>query len=160
MKRKFIIAAALFTLSTPTWAGDMPMNHTAMHQQMMTMKGSDSVNQKDSRISLKLPPMMRYNQLAMMREHLEAVDDIVAYLSEGKFDKASHIAHNKLGLTPEMQKMCSMYGNDKFRDLGLSFHHTADKLGDVLKTKNLKKSLTALHKTMDKCIACHATFRQ
>jgi len=160
MKHHLIIVASLLMLSTPALAADAPMDHTAMHQQMMGMQHGAMMPIEDSRISLKLPPAMRQNQLAMMREHLKAVDTIVMNIAEGKFDEASTIAHGKLGLTPAMKKMCSMYGNDQFRDLGLAFHNSADELGEVLKTKDTKRSLTALHKTMDKCLTCHATFRQ
>ncbi|MDQ6979333.1 MAG: cytochrome C [Mariprofundaceae bacterium] len=160
MKRKCIIAAGLFILATPALAADVSMDHTAMHQQMMDMQHGSAMPVEDSRISLKLPPAMRQNQLAMMREHLKAVDAIVMNIAEGKFDEASNIAHDKLGLTPKMKKMCAMYGNDQFKDLGFAFHDSADELGEVLKTKDIKRSLKALHKTMDKCISCHATFRQ
>jgi len=53
-----------------------------------------------------------------------------------------------------------MFGNDDFRTLGLSFHQRADELGDVLKTGDVNASLAALHKTMNNCVQCHATFRQ
>jgi len=165
--KKIILAGMLMVLSLPAGAEEMKshemMSGMKMHgMQMNGMKMGDSAmaGTEDSRTSLNLPAAMRGNQLAMMREHLKAVDDIVAYISEGKFDAASKTAHLKLGLTPEMKKMCNMFGNDNFRTMGLAFHKSADELGDVLKTGNVKRSLAALHRTMDKCVRCHATFRQ
>jgi len=129
------------------------MEHMMMHHHMM---GETT----DSRISLHLSPEMKQGQLANMRSHLEAVRNIVGLIATGDFDKASDIAHHKLGLTPEMKKMCNMFGNDDFKKLGLAFHQSADTLGDVLKTGDMQASLNALHTTMNSCVQCHATFRQ
>lgn len=115
---------------------------------------------KDERISLGLSPAMKQHQLANMRNHVEAVQSIIGLLSEGAFDKASHIAYSKLGLTKEMEKMCNNFENENFKNLGLAFHKSGDALGATLKTKDLNKSLGALHTTMSYCVQCHATFRQ
>jgi len=155
-----LMVSALMTL--PAMAGEMMHGHMTEHGMMsdMNMHQSGMSQKGDPRTSLNLPAPMRRNQLAMMREHLQAVNDIVALIAEGKFDAASDIAHSKLGLTPEMRKMCNMFANDDFRQIGLAFHQSADELGDVLKTGNMKRSLSALHNTMNSCVQCHATFRQ
>jgi len=155
-----LMIAAWTTL--PAMAGEMMHSHMMGHGMMsgMGMHKSGMSRAGDLRTSLNLPAPMRHKQLAMMREHLQAVNDIVALIAGGKFDAASQIAHNKLGLTPEMKKMCKMFANNDFRQMGLAFHQSADELGDVLKTKNLNKSLRALNTTMNSCVQCHATFRQ
>jgi len=159
MKQTIIIFGVLFTagIAVVAYAGNnaVPMQQMT-HHHMMHMNGA----QPDDRVSLNLPPQMKQHQLANMRSHLEAVQSIIGLLANGKFDEASGVAHNKLGLTPEMKKMCSMFDNDDFRKLGLAFHQSADELGDVLKKGNLQHSLSALHKTMNSCVQCHATFRQ
>jgi hypothetical protein len=130
--------------------GDMGhMDHQHMHHLML-----------DSRTSLNLSPELKQHQLANMRSHVEAVQAIVGLLSTGEFDKASQVAHSKLGLTEEMKKMCGMFGNEKFNQLGLAFHKSGDTLGEALQSKDLNKSLSALHDTMEYCVQCHATFRQ
>jgi hypothetical protein len=114
----------------------------------------------DSRISLNLSPEMKQHQLSNMRSHVKAVQSIVGLLSAGDFDQAAQVAHTQLGLTDEMKKMCSSFNNEKFNQLGLAFHKSGDDLGDVLQSKNMNKSLQALHDTMNYCVECHATFRQ
>jgi len=114
----------------------------------------------DTRISLGLSPQMKQHQLSNMRGHVEAIKTITGLMAENKFDEASQVAHTQLGLTPEMQSMCDMFGNENFRKLGYAFHKSGDDLGDVLKTKNINKSLRALNETMQYCVECHATFRQ
>ena len=114
----------------------------------------------DKRISLGLDPIMQQHQLSNMREHVKAIQSIVGLLSEGDFVKASQVAHSKLGLTEDMKQMCGMFNNKDFRNLGLDFHKSGDELGDVLQTKDLNKSLQALHRTMQYCVQCHETYRQ
>ncbi|MDQ6960240.1 MAG: cytochrome C [Mariprofundaceae bacterium] len=164
--KKTIITAALILLigiSLNAVAEDKgeSMRNMMMQQHKMPIMMRHHV-MNDNRISLDLPPGMRQRQLATMRSHLEAVQSIIGLLAEGEFDKSSTIAHRKLGLTPEMKKMCDMLGrrNKGFREMGLAFHKSADELGDVLKTKDLNKSLRALNTAMNSCVQCHATFRQ
>lgn len=114
----------------------------------------------DSRISLGLSERMKVHQLQNMRSHVEAVQMIIGLLSKESFDKAAEIAHTKLGLTDDMKRMCNMFKNEGFRTLGLEFHKSADNLAKVIKTRDLSKSLNALHKTMSYCVQCHATYRQ
>ena len=126
-----------------------PMMH---HNKMHSMT--------DERISLNFSPAMKQHQLANMRAHVDAVRSIVGLVSEGSFDEASRVAHAKLGLTEEMKKMCNNFKNERFRNLGLAFHKSGDALGDVLQTKDVIKSLSALQTTLGYCVQCHATFRQ
>jgi cytochrome c556 len=156
MKRMAILMLAALMPAFVQAAEEMPMHHAMMHGGTAD-KGAEP---GDQRISLGLPPAMRHNQLAMMRDHLKSVDEIIALIGEEKFDAAAKVAHERLGLTPEMQKMCSMFGNDRFRELGLNFHKSADHLGEVLKQHDTNASLDALHNTMQYCITCHQTFRQ
>ena len=129
-----------------------PMGDMTHHKMMHSMN--------DERTSLGLSPEMKLHQLSNMRSHMEAVEEIVGFMAEGDFEKASRTAHSRLGLTEEMEKMCNMIDNDSFRELGFAFHESGDALGDVLQTKNMKKSLHALQNTMGYCVKCHAAFRQ
>ena len=114
----------------------------------------------DTRIPLGLSEEMKQHQLSNMREHVEAIKSIVGLMAENKFADASKIAHTKLGLTPEMKMMCSMFNNEKFMELGFAFHKSGDDLGEALKTRKVNASLRALNKTMQYCVECHAAYRQ
>jgi cytochrome c556 len=133
-------------------------DETVSRGEMMHHDLKHSMN--DGRISLGLPPEMREHQLKNMRAHLVAVQAIVGLIGEQKFEEASQIARTKLGLTEEMQKMCNLFPDNDFRELGLAFHKSGDDLANVLKTKNMKESLRALHNTLGYCTQCHAAFRQ
>jgi hypothetical protein len=134
-----------------TFAADEAMNHEHHKHEMDMM---------DTRTSLDLSPQMKQHQLSNMRGHVEAIKSITGLMAENKFDEASQVAHTQLGLTAEMQSMCSMFGNKNFEKMGLAFHKSGDDLGDVLKTKDMNASLRALNKTMQHCVECHATYRQ
>ncbi len=114
----------------------------------------------DDRISLELNPMQKRHQLENMRSHLKAVQVITNLIANEDFDKASKLAYSELGSTTEMRLMCASFGNKNFENLGVAFHASADSLSTILKTKNQKKSLKALSKTLNYCVQCHATYRQ
>ena len=116
--------------------------------------------ENDTRISLNLQPKKAQHQLMNMRNHLAAVQSILNYLSKDDFEKASEVASSKLGLTEEMRVMCSSFGNEKFKNLGLEFHNNADKMSEVFKNKNKNESLEALSVTIKSCVTCHASFKQ
>lgn len=153
MKKILIAVSALIGIAglNVAFAADEKMQHHNHHHAMSVI---------DMRTSLGLSAEMKQHQLSNMREHLEAVRSIIGLMSENKFGDASKIAHGKLGLTPEMQKMCSMFGDEKFAELGFAFHKSGDDLGDALQTKDVDASLRALGKTMQYCVACHAAYRQ
>ncbi len=157
MKKAILTTSAIILMgfSIYAYAADHdPAKHgMTMHQQHMAAG-------LDERISLNLPPAMKQHQLSNMRSHVEALQSIIGLLAEEKFDEASDVAHNKLGATPAMQKMCNMFENEDFKQKGLAFHQSGDDLGDVLKTGNIKESLRALHTTMNYCVSCHASYRQ
>lgn len=156
MKRILMAVLALVwiaSLNAAFSAEEKPQLHDHQnHQHHMSMM--------DSRISLNASPEMKQHQLSNMREHLDAISSIIGMISEDKFEDASKIAHAKLGMNPQMQKMCSMFNNEKYMELGLAFHKSGDDLGVALHTKDAKASLRALNKTMQYCVTCHETYRQ
>jgi len=153
--KSLLLGSLLFVGMNPIVQG-----HAAEHamDSMQHQHRMSSVD--DGRVSLGLPPHMKQHQLSNMRSHLEAVTAIIGLIDAGKFEEASEIAHAKLGLTDEMKKMCNMFGNAEFTQLGLAFHQSGDALGDALLTKDVGQSLRALKNTMTYCTQCHATYRQ
>ncbi len=114
----------------------------------------------DDRFALGLNAMQKHHQLVNMRDHLQAVQDIVFLLSDDEYDQAAEVAKTKLGSSTEMKLMCASFGNKEFENLGLSFHQSADEMSEVFKTRNKQKSLESLAVTMNYCVQCHASFRQ
>ncbi len=114
----------------------------------------------DKRISLELNAMQKNHQKTIMRDHLDAVQNIVTLLASDKYTEASEMAYKRLGSTTEMKLMCSSFGDKNFENLGFEFHKSADKMSEVFKKKNKEQALKALSNTMNYCVQCHATYRQ
>ena len=130
--------------------------------------GADTMNNHkmdmtpdDERQSLGIKGTMQgVHQLSNMREHLAAVSEIMQLMNTGKYEEASTIASEKLGLTLEKNTMCGSFKNQSFEQMGVKFHQSADDFAQILKTRDQKKSMLAFEKVVNGCVLCHTTFRQ
>ncbi|MDD5159061.1 MAG: cytochrome c [Sulfuricurvum sp.] len=145
MKIKIIGAVLMvFTFNQSLLAMDMGMMQEDDNRQSLGIKGT----------------MQGTHQLSNMREHLIALSEIVQLMNTAKYDEASKIASEKLGLTLEKNTMCGSFNNKSFEEMGVRFHKSADDLAQTLKTKDQKKSMVALEKVLNGCVLCHSTFKQ
>lgn len=115
----------------------------------------------DARAPVPLTPMMAEHQKRNMREHLAAVQEIVAALAADDL-AAARAAARKIGFSDAMAQMCQHMGAGApgFTDMALAFHRTADTIGDAADRGDAKGALRALTDTLGKCVGCHAAFRQ
>lgn len=143
-----IIVLAMLTLS-------LSLSAETMHMHKMDMTPDD----ERQSLGIKGTPQ-GVHQLSNMREHLAAISEIVGLMNSRKYDEASTIATEKLGLTLEKNSMCGSFKNKAFEEMGVRFHKSADDLAQTLKTKDQKKSMVALEKVLNGCVLCHSTFKQ
>ncbi len=96
-----------------------------------------------------------------MREHLRAVQQIVAALSTDDFSAVERAA-KKIGYNEQMGQMCNMMGaaTPGFTPMALNFHHTADRIVDAAKKRDRAAVLTALGNTLATCTSCHGMFKE
>ena len=113
----------------------------------------------DTRLPIRVPPMMKSHMLWKMRDHLAAVNESIRLMSLGDFEAASRVIHDRLGTSEEMTRMCGMFGNEAYRDMGLAMHASADALAVDIRSKDMMKIMNALSRTMERCVTCHNTFR-
>ncbi len=115
----------------------------------------------DTRQPVPLLPMMANHQKAEMRDHLEAVQQIVAALGKQDYDGVAKAA-KRIGTSPQMKMMCTHMGAGApgFTDQGMAFHKTADTIVAAAKTHDQAKVMQALSATMATCTACHARYKQ
>ena len=61
-----------------------------------------------------------------------------------------------------MGQMCDHMGAAApgFTAMALNFHHTADAIGDAARHGDRAEVLSALNRTLQTCVGCHATYRQ
>jgi cytochrome c556 len=103
--------------------------------------------------------MMKNHLRWNMRDHLAAINESARLMSLQDFEGASRVIHDRLGSSEAMKRMCGMFGNDAYRDMGLAFHASADLLAVEIRSKEMLKIMSALSRTMERCVACHNTFR-
>jgi len=115
----------------------------------------------DTRVPVPLLPMMANHQKQNMRDHLRAVQEIVGAVGTGDFDAIARAA-GTIGYSEQMGQMCNHMGAGApgFTAQALRFHHTADKIAEAARGREMPAVLAALNKTLATCTGCHATFKQ
>ncbi len=167
-----ILSTVIASTSVVSHAADAAGMKSMHEKHMQTMnKKSESVsslgspteelNHLDTRTPVPMPPYMALHQKQNMREHLEAVQGIIAGLSKKDF-KAIATAAKRMGFSDEMGKMCQHMGAGAadFTDQAIQFHKSADEIVRFAERKDQQGVITGLNKTLNKCTACHSTFRQ
>ena len=155
MKTLFSMSLALLMITAaPTVSAEMKGHN--MPGMRCDMGGGAS---DDKRASLKVPPMMKSHMRSNMRDHLAAVNETVKLVGAGNFEAASRLIHDRLGTNEEMTKMCGMFGDETYKEMGLAMHASADVLSAEIKSKDMGRIMKALSGTLEKCVACHAAFR-
>jgi hypothetical protein len=125
------------------------------------MSAPAAANQLDERAPVPLSPMMALHQKANMRDHLVAVQEIVAGLATKNY-AAVEKAAKRIGFSEQMGQMCTHMGAGApgFTERALAFHHTADGIVKAAQAKSAEKVLRELDATLQRCTSCHATWKQ
>jgi hypothetical protein len=105
--------------------------------------------------------MMAAHQKANMREHLEAVQAVVAAAAVNDFDKVA-LSAKRMGFSESIGRMCEHMGAGApgFTEQALAFHHTVDEIVNAASRQDGPAVLGALSRTLSACTSCHATFKQ
>jgi hypothetical protein len=138
----------------------------------------------DGRQVVDFPPEMRDHTLANMRDHLQALSEILAAMADAKYARAATIASARLGMDSPSAQACkgepdaaavqmsrpgdmdhqmSQFMPEGMRKVGLEMHQSASvfarEAGKASKTGNAKAALAALSKLTEQCTSCHAAYR-
>ena len=119
------------------------------------------VSSTDFLISLELDSAARNALNAVMREHLEAVHQIVEALGKEDFQRAQDVTENQLGMAKHRDAMSRQMPRNfppEYHDLAMAHHHAAEDLATTISSRNLLQILPALARTLDACVACHRTY--
>ena len=126
-----------------------------------TCDAHDALDAMDTRTPVPLLPMMADHQKRNMRDHLLAVQEIVAALAADDFAAIERSAA-RIGYSEQMGQMCVHMGAGApgFTDKALEFHRTADTIAEAARARDRARVISALGATLQTCTGCHATFRQ
>jgi hypothetical protein len=116
----------------------------------------------DERQLVDMPPMMQNHMLANMRDHLAALNEILASLADGHFDQAADIAEQRLGMS-SMQAhgaghMAPLMPQG-MRDNGRQMHQAASRFARTAQEGESAAAYRALAEITSACVACHAAYR-
>lgn len=120
-----------------------------------------SLDRLDTRAPVPLLPQMANHQKQNMRDHLVAVQEIVAGLAVDDFSGIERAA-GRLGFSEQMGQMCTHMGAgvSGFTEQALRFHHTADTIASAARKRDRVAVLAALGGTLQTCTSCHAAWKQ
>ncbi len=121
-----------------------------------------ALSRQDERVALGLSPASSTGLKLTMREHLEAIRDIIAALGRQDFEQAAKVAHEELGFPKHHQAMQREAGSTfppKYHELAMAHHQEAEDLAKVLSSKDLKTVLPQLEKTIGACVSCHRAYK-
>lgn len=120
----------------------------------------------DARAEVVFPEPLRSHTLTNMRDHLQALAEIQAALADGKYDLASSVAEQRLG----MSSLKSHGAHDVARYMpagmqaaGEAMHRSASRFAIEAQnsgaTGDIKPAVQALAQVTATCVACHAGYR-
>lgn len=157
-KKGFFISSCIITLLIlgAHWS------FSNSHHAGSTLQLSKEPASSKERIALNLPLPAEEGLKLTMREHLEALDAIVAALGRKEYGKASKLAHEELGFQKHhvaMQREGGTAFPPAYHDLAMAHHSAAETLSALIPTGDFTQILPVLAQTMHACVECHQRFR-
>ncbi len=134
---------------------------TANADTASSLTAASALDRLDSRRPVPLLPMMAQHQKQNMRDHLEAVRDIVSAAANADFAQVEQ-ATRRIGYSESMGRMCEHMGAGApgFTEQALAFHHAADQIGQAAAQRDANAVMKALATTLGHCTSCHSTYKQ
>lgn len=132
------------------------------HKPSTSEDAIHTLSRKDTRAPLGITPAAAAGLQLTMREHLEAIRDIVAGLGRQDFEWAAKVAHDELGFPKHHEAMKRETGGTfppKYHEIAMAHHQEAEDLAKVIPSKDLKTILPQLEKTIGACISCHQAYK-
>ncbi len=113
------------------------------------------------RVRLDLTPAQQEALKFTMREHLEALEAIVAALGRADYATAADLAHIELGFPKHHEAMQRERGATlpkRYQELAMAHHQAAEELAKAITAKKMPLILERLAKTIRACTACHGAY--
>ncbi|RPH81868.1 MAG: hypothetical protein EHM80_01025 [Nitrospiraceae bacterium] len=132
------------------------------HGHPVIQEGVPADSRQDERVALGLSQAAEAGMKLTMREHLEALQAIVAGLGRQEFEQAAKVAHEELGFPKHRQAMQREGGATfppKYHELAMAHHQEAEDLAKVILSKDLKTILPQLERTIGACVSCHRAYK-
>lgn len=116
----------------------------------------------DTRASLGLTAQEGREHRAVMLQHLETVQAIVAALAEEDFVRVQGLTEAHLGFFMHRQAMARQHPESfppAYHDLAIAHHEAAEELAKTMPSRDVKQILPKLDAVLKACVACHLSFK-
>ncbi|MCW8963446.1 MAG: hypothetical protein OQL16_06570 [Gammaproteobacteria bacterium] len=123
---------------------------------------SAAIAGEDARQLVKLPEMMQQHMMANMRDHLAAINEILAHMAKDELDKAADVAENRLGMSSLKSHGAghmSRFMPEGMRQAGTGMHRAASRFSLKAQEGELLPAYRALSDITSACVACHSGYR-
>lgn len=159
MNRALFASLSVLALVGACVREEPPAGHGAPPPREAT--AAEALDRMDTRTPVPLLPMMANHQKQNMRDHLVAVQEIVAAMATDDFASIERAA-GRIGFSEQMGQMCTHMGAGApgFTEQALGFHRTADRIVEAARAHDRARVITELGATLQTCTACHARWRQ
>ena len=139
-----------------------PISTTVLCATLLWGASPDVYANEDKRQFVEMPKMMQAHQLANMRDHLMAINEILMSMAADDLDKAAKIAESRLGMSS-----LSTHGSSHMAKvipkemgaIGQSMHKAASRFALKAEEGEALPAYKALQEITAACVACHAAYK-
>jgi len=117
---------------------------------------------EDQRQLVQLPPMMQQHMLSNMRDHLQAIDEILIAMAKDELDLAAEIAEQRLGMSSLQSHGAAhmaQFMPEAMRLSGTSMHKAASRFALKAQEGEALAAYRSLSEITSSCVGCHAAYR-
>jgi hypothetical protein len=121
-----------------------------------------SIPDEDSRQLVNLPEMMQQHMMSNMRDHLEAINEILVHMANNQLEQAAEVAESRLGMSAlELHGASHMakFMPEGMRHAGTSMHRAASRFALKAQEGELLPAYNTLSEVTSACVACHSGYR-
>jgi cytochrome c556 len=157
--RVFLLASALVSLGACT--REQSLAPEAVATAELLPSAAETLDRMDTRTPVPMASAMANHQKENMRDHLLAVQEIVAALASDDFGAVERAAA-RIGFTEQREQMCTHMGAAApgFTEQALAFHHAADRIAVAARDRDRGRVLGELGATLETCTSCHSAWKQ
>jgi hypothetical protein len=116
----------------------------------------------DARELVQLPAMMQEHMLLNMRDHLVALNDILARMAAGNLEAAAEVAESRLGMSSlEVHGASHMakFMPEGMQKAGTQMHRAASRFALKAQEGEALPAYQALSEVTAACVGCHQAYR-
>jgi hypothetical protein len=117
---------------------------------------------EDDRQLVEMPEMMQGHMLHNMRDHLMALNEILAYMAADKLDKAAEVAENRIGMSSLDEHGAAHmapFMPKGMQEAGTNMHRAASRFALKAQEGGRLHAYDALKDITASCVACHSAYR-